>query len=430
MFDLKWIRENPDSFDAGLKRRGILPISSEILQIEEEKRLLQSQIQEVNESRNTIARQLAEKKKLREDTTSLAYEGTKLKSLLPKLEEKERLLIQKLDTILAPLPNLPLDDIPDGLDETGNVEITKWGSPRIFSFTPKEHFQLGESLGLMDFEQAAYLSGSRFVVLKGPLAHLERALAAFMIDIHTREYGYQEITPPLLVRDAALFGTGNLPKFGDDLFKTTSGHWLIPTAEVSLTNLVAQKIINEEDLPLRYTTYTPCFRLEAGAAGKDTRGMMRQHQFGKVELVSITTPDQASLEHNRMRTAAEEILKRLSIPYRVMLLCAGDISPASQKTYDLEVWLPGQACYREISSCSQCGTYQARRMNARFRSSDSTLKKLGYVHTLNGSGLAVGRTLIALLENYQNEDGSISLPEVIQPYMGHYRKITPHGTLA
>ena len=430
MFDLKWIRENPDLFDNGLKRRGLSPVSKDLLQIEEEKRLLQSQIQEVNESRNTIARTLGEKKKLGEDISSHAQEGTRLKNLLPELEEKERLLSQKLNDILAPLPNLPLNDIPDGLDETGNVEIKQWGTPHTFSFTPKEHFELGESLGLMDFEQASYLSGSRFVILKGPLARLERALASFMIDVHTQEFGYQEIMAPLLVRDAALFGTGNLPKFGDDLFKTTSGHWLIPTAEVSLTNLVAQKIIEEDNLPLRYTTYTPCFRLEAGAAGKDTRGMLRQQQFGKVELVSITTPDQSSLEHERMRDAAEEILKRLDLPYRLMLLCAGDIGPASQKTYDLEVWLPGQNCFREISSCSQCGTYQARRMNARLRPNDPTIKKLEFVHTLNGSGIAVGRTLIALLENYQNEDGSITLPEAIQPYMRNYRKITPHGTLA
>ncbi|MBS0184963.1 MAG: serine--tRNA ligase [Proteobacteria bacterium] len=428
MFDLKWIRENKDFFDQGLQRRGVSSQSTLLLEMDEALRSLQTEIQTINEQRNVTARKMGELKKKGEDITALVQEGAQLKNLLPELEEKERTLHQQIFNILASLPNLPQEDLPVG-DETANKEIKKEGTPPSFSFTPKQHFELGESLGLMDFEQAAYISGARFVILKGPLAHLERALASFMLDIHTREFGYQEVSLPLLVKDDALFGTGNLPKFSEDLFKTTSDHWLIPTAEVPLTNIVAQKILEESTLPLRLTAYTPCFRLEAGSAGRDTRGMLRQHQFGKVELVSITTPSQASAEHERMLMAAQTVLKRLEIPYRVMLLATQDISPASQKTYDLEAWLPGQNCYREISSCSLCGSYQARRMNARYRPQDPLHKKPLFVSTLNGSGIAVGRALIALLENHQQEDGSIRIPFALSPYLNNAEKITSHGTI-
>jgi len=427
MFDLKWIRENKDFFDQGLQRRGVSSQSTSLLEMDETIRTLQTEIQNINELRNTTARKMGELKKNGEDITALVQEGIRLKNLLPELEEKERTLQQKILNILASLPNLPQEDLPVG-DETANKEIKKEGNPPSFSFMPKQHFELGEALGLMDFEQAAYISGARFVILKGPLARLERALASFMLDIHTREFGYQEVSLPLLVKDDALFGTGNLPKFSEDLFKTNSDHWLIPTAEVPLTNLVAQKIMEESVLPLRLTAYTPCFRLEAGSAGRDTRGMLRQHQFGKVELVSITTPSQASAEHERMLMAAQTVLKRLEIPYRVMLLATQDISPASQKTYDLEAWLPGQNCYREISSCSLCGSYQARRMNARYRPQDPLHKKPLFVSTLNGSGLAVGRALIALLENHQQEDASILIPSALRPYLNNAEKITSHGT--
>ncbi len=427
MFDLKWIRENQDAFDRGLQRRGLLSQSTLLLEMDESLRALQTELQTINESRNATARKMGELKQKGEDITPLIQEGSRLKSLLPELEEKERALSQQLFDILAALPNLPQEDIPEG-DESANKEIKQNGSIPQFSFTPKQHFELGEALGLMDFEQAAYISGSRFVILKGPLARLERALASFMLDIHTQEFGYQEVSPPLLVKDDALFGTGNLPKFSEDLFKTKSDHWLIPTGEVPLTNLVAQKILESKTLPLRYTAYTPCFRLEAGSAGRDTRGMLRQHQFGKVELVSITTPDQAASEHERMLTAAQTVLERLEIPYRIMLLATQDISPASQKTYDLEAWLPGQDCYREVSSCSLCGSYQARRMNARYRPEDSSNKKPVFVSTLNGSGVAVGRALIALLENHQQEDGSIKIPSALRPYLNNAEKISSHGT--
>ena len=425
MFDLKWIRENPHLFDAGLLRRGLTSQSSSILELDEQQRVLHRRIQEINEARNAMARQMGEKRKKGEPCENLIEEGVRLKTLLPELEEQERMLSQNLKNLLEGLPNLPQDDVPDGADETHNQIIFTWGKKPSFSFAPKEHFDLQDSL--MDFEQASLISGSRFVILKGPLARLERALSAFMLDIHTCEFGYQEVSPPLLVKDNALYGTGNLPKFSEDLFKTTHTHWLIPTAEVPLTNLVAEQFLNEEELPLRFTAYTPCFRLEAGAAGRDTRGMLRQHQFGKVELVSITTPQQAPEEHERMLTAAQTVLKRLELPYQVVLLCAGDISPASQKTYDLEVWMPGQNCYREISSCSLCGSYQAHRMNTRYKPHDPTQKNT-FVYTLNGSGVAVGRALIAVLENYQNSDGSITIPTALHPYLGNYRKISSHGT--
>jgi seryl-tRNA synthetase len=330
---------------------------------------------------------------------------------------------KELDDLLAGIPNLPARDVPDGADAEGNVEIRRHGNPRNFSFTPKQHFETGEALGLMDFEAAAKLSGARFVVLKGELARLERALAAFMLDLHTHEFGYQEIVPPFLVKDETAYGTGNLPKFGEDLFRTREGFWLIPTAEVPLTNLVAGDILDDSVLPLRFTAYTPCFRSEAGAAGKDTRGMIRVHQFSKVELVSIAHPDHSAAEHERMTSCAEEVLKRLGLPYRVVTLCTGDMGFASQKTYDIEVWLPGQGAYREISSCSNCGDFQARRMKARFRRAGE--KGTRFLHTLNGSGLAIGRTMIALIENYQEEDGSVVLPDALVPYMGGLKVIAP-----
>jgi seryl-tRNA synthetase len=318
--------------------------------------------------------------------------------------------------MLATVPNLPADDVPEGQDETQNVEIRTWGTPREFAFKPKEHFEIGEALGQMDFDRAAKISGARFVVLFDGIARLERALAAFMLDLHTREHGYREVLPPYLVRDNALYGTGQLPKFADDLFRTTSDHWLIPTAEVPLTNLVAEEILDDDTLPRRFSALTPCFRAEAGAAGKDTRGMIRQHQFEKVELVSIAHPDTSVEEHERMTACAEEVLKRLGLPYRVVTLCSGDMGFSARKTYDIEVWLPGQGRYREISSCSNCGDFQARRMNARFKAKGE--KGTRFVHTLNGSALAVGRTLIAILENYQESDGSVRVPNALRSYMG------------
>ncbi len=332
-------------------------------------------------------------------------------------EAEARRLDEELTRRLEVLPNLPLDEVPDGTDETGNVEVRRVGSQRNFSFKPKDHVALGEATGEMDFAAAARISGARFVFLKNHLARLERAIAQFMLDLHTSpDGGYTEINPPFLVRDNAAYGVGQLPRFAEDMFHTDNGFWLIPTAEVPLTNLVNDTVLDEKDLPLRFTAWTPCFRAEAGAAGKDTRGMIRQHQFDKVELVSITTPEQSAAEHERMTSRAEEVLKRLEIPFRTVLLCGGDMGPASRKTFDIEVWLPGQDAYREISSCSNCGDYQARRMNARYRPKEG--KGTRFVHTLNGSGLACGRTLIAVLENYQNEDGSVTIPEALRPYMG------------
>lgn len=345
-----------------------------------------------------------------------------MKSWIATHENSDREYASKLDEILSCLPNIPADDVPDGADETGNVEQRRWGKPAVFEFPVKQHFELGEALGLMDFGRAAKLSGARFTVLTGVLARLERALGQFMLDVHTREFGYTEVSPPLLVRDQTAYGTGNLPKFAEDLFATKRGEqdsdrlWLIPTAEVPLTNLVADEIVEEATLPRHYTAWTPCFRSEAGSAGRDTRGMLRQHQFYKVELVSITHPDKSNEEHERMTDCAEEILRRLGLPYRVMLLCAGDMGFASRKTYDIEVWLPGQGAYREISSCSNCGDFQARRMNARFKPPGG--KGTRFVHTLNGSGIAVGRALIAVMENYQMGNGQVRVPDALKPYMG------------
>ncbi|GIK98335.1 MAG: serine--tRNA ligase [Alphaproteobacteria bacterium] len=416
MFDLKWIRDNPDDFDAGLRRRGLGALSAEILALDARRRDAQTRFQERQQRRNELSRQIGAGKRKGEDTSALEAEVVALKDALQAAEAEEQAAAEAVDKLLAGLPNLPASDVPDGADETANVELRRHGNPRNFEFQPRQHFELGEALGLMDFEQAAVISGARFVVLKGALARLERALAAFMLDLHTGEFGYTEVIPPMLVRDDAVYGTAQLPKFAEDLFRTTTGYWLIPTAEVPLTNLAAERILDEAALPLRFTAHTPCFRSEAGAAGKDTRGMIRQHQFSKVELVSIAHPDRSAEEHERMTACAEEVLKRLGLPYRVVVLSTGDMGFAARKTYDIEVWLPGQAAYREISSCSNCGDFQARRMKARMRKAGE--KGTRFVHTLNGSGLAVGRTLIAVLENYQQADGSIAVPEALRPYMG------------
>jgi seryl-tRNA synthetase len=423
MFDLKWIRDNPDTFDAGLRRRGLTALSAQLVALDGRRRTAQTRFQELQQKRNELSRQIGAGKKKGEDTSALEAEVAALKDGLAAAEAEEQAAAAEAEQLLAGLPNLPAADVPDGADETANVELRRHGSPRNFAFTPKQHFEIGEALGLMDFEQAAVISGARFVVLKGALARLERALAAFMLDLHTGTYGYNEVVPPMLVRDDAVFGTAQLPKFAEDLFRTTTGFWLIPTAEVPLTNLAAGKILDEAALPLRFTAHTPCFRSEAGAAGKDTRGMIRQHQFSKVELVSIAHPDQSDAEHERMTSCAEEVLKRLGLPYRVIVLSTGDMSFAAQKTYDIEVWLPGQAAYREISSCSNCGEFQARRMKARFRKAGE--KGTRFVHSLNGSGLAVGRSMIAVLENYQQEDGSVAIPEALRPYMGGLEVIRP-----
>jgi seryl-tRNA synthetase len=423
MHDLKQIRDDPQAFDAGLKRRGLPLQSGAILALDAKRRAAQTRLQEHQQRRNEASRQVGAAKSKGQDAAALMAEVAQLKDAMEAATAEEQAAAAALDQILAGIPNLPAADVPDGGDADANVEIRRHGNPRNFPFTPKQHFDVGETLGLMDFEAATKLAGSRFVVLKGALARLERALAAFMIDIHTGEFGYQEILPPFLVNDQTAYGTGNLPKFGEDLFRTREGFWLIPTAEVPLTNLVADEILDESVLPLRFTAHTPCFRSEAGAAGKDTRGMIRVHQFSKVELVSIAHPDHSAAEHERMTNCAEEVLKRLGIPYRVVTLCTGDMGFASQKTYDIEVWLPGQGAYREISSCSNCGEFQARRMKARFRKAGD--KGTRFVHTLNGSGLAIGRTMIALIENYQEADGSVVLPDVLVPYMGGLKVIAP-----
>jgi seryl-tRNA synthetase len=423
MHDLKQIRDDPQAFDAGLQRRRLPPQSAEILALDAKRRAAQTRLQEHQQRRNEVSRQVGAAKSKGQDAAALMAEVAQLKDAMEAATAEEQAAAAELDQILAGIPNLPAADVPDGADADANVEVRRHGNPRNFAFTPKQHFDVGEKLGLMDFEAATKLAGSRFVVLKGALARLERALAAFMIDIHSGEFGYQEILPPFLVNDQTAYGTGNLPKFGEDLFRTREGFWLIPTAEVPLTNLVADEILDESVLPLRFTAHTPCFRSEAGAAGKDTRGMIRVHQFSKVELVSIAHPDHSAAEHERMTGCAEEVLKRLGVPYRVVTLCTGDMGFASQKTYDIEVWLPGQGAYREISSCSNCGEFQARRMKARFRKAGD--KGTRFVHTLNGSGLAIGRTMIALIENYQEADGSVVLPDVLVPYMGGMKVIAP-----
>jgi seryl-tRNA synthetase len=421
MFDLKMIRDDPEAFDRGLARRGLPPRSPEILALDKEWRAAQTKAEQLQAERNKLAREIGGVKAKGGDAAELMRRVAESKDDGARLEADAVRLKTEIDALLAGIPNIPLDDVPDGKDEHDNKLIRIHGTPRNFSFVPKDHVALGEGLRQMDFARAGKLSGARFVVLSGGLARLERALAAFMLDLHISEFGYTEIAPPLLVRDETAYGTGQLPKFADDLFHTTNGLWLIPTAEVPLTNLVAGDILDESALPLRFTAWTPCFRSEAGAAGKDTRGMIRLHQFNKVELVSIAHPDSATDEHERMTACAEEVLKRLDLPYRVILLSTGDMSAASRKTYDIEVWLPGQNAYREISSCSQCGDYQARRMNARFKPKEGPKKGGGgnrFVHTLNGSGLAVGRALVAVLENHQQEDGSIAIPPVLRSFMG------------
>ena len=423
MFDIKWIRENPEAFDAGLKKRGLSPQSANLIALDEARRAHVTKLQEAQARRNAASKEIGKAKAAKDEATAeaLMAEVAALKDQLAAGEGEERALDAKLRDALSVIPNLPLDEVPLGKDEKDNVEVRKVGTPTKFDFAPKQHFELGEALGLMDFATAAKISGARFVVLKGALARLERALGAFMLDLHTGEFGYTENIVPLLVRDDAAYGTGNLPKFAEDLFRTENGFWLIPTAEVSLTNFAREEILDEEKLPMRLTAHTPCFRSEAGAAGRDTRGMIRQHQFSKVELVSITTPEESLAEHERMTACAEEVLKRLGLPFRTILLCTGDMGFASRKTYDIEVWLPGENTYREISSCSVCGDFQARRMNARYRPKGA--KDTRFVHTLNGSGLAVGRTLIAVMENYQQADGSIVIPEVLRPYMGGLERI-------
>jgi seryl-tRNA synthetase len=421
MHDLKFIRETPEIFDAGLFRRGLTPQSPKILEMDAERRAVQTELQEMLKRRNEASREVGEKKRKGEDADALVAEVQALKEKIATHEEKEREITAKLDEILAGLPNLPGPEVPDGEDEYDNIEVRRHGEPLRTPFPAKEHFDLGENLGLMSFDLAAKMSGARFVVLRGALAKLERALAAFMLDLHTDEHGYMEVLPPYLVKDNAMYGTGQLPKFADDLFHTEDGFWLIPTAEVPLTNLVSGEILDAEDLPVRVTAWTPCFREEAGAAGKDTRGMIRQHQFSKVEMVSITHPDESDRELERMTNCAEDVLKKLGLSYRVVTLCTGDMGFGARKTYDIEVWLPGQGRYREISSCSNCWDFQARRMGARFKTPGE--KGTRFTHTLNGSGVAVGRAMIAVLETYQNEDGSITVPEALRPYMGGMTRI-------
>lgn len=477
MHDIRWIRENPAAFDAGLARRGLAPESGRLLALDEKRRAAIQKAEAAQARRNAASKEIGAAKKNKDEAAaqSLMAEVAALKDAMPALEAEEKKYSQELDSVLAAIPNLPAPEVPDGKDEHDNVEHHHFGAKRNYPFAPKQHFELGEGLGFMDFETAAKLSGARFVVLKSGLARMERALGQFFVDLHTSEHGYSEIAPPLLVRDEVMYGTAQLPKFKDDQFAAMSGAekpgqdvvrelldlfsiagdelsraldaagaeaflatakgsrvvewarrfanaspdqrrlWLIPTAEVSLTNLVRESIVAEAELPMRLTAYTPCFRAEAGAAGKDTRGMIRQHQFNKVELVSITTPEQSKDEHERMLACAEEVLRRLGLHYRVVTLCTGDMGFASQKTYDIEVWLPGQGMYREISSCSNCGDFQARRMDARFRDKENRAR---FVHTLNGSGVAVGRALIAVMETYQQDGGSIAVPDVLQGYMG------------
>jgi seryl-tRNA synthetase len=424
MHDIRTIRENPAAFDQGLALRGLEPLSAELLKIDAEKRDHIQKLQDAQARRNALSKEIGEVMRSgdKAKAEALKAEVAGLKDFISSGEEAERAVTQKLNDALAVIPNIPLAAVPQGKDEHDNVELHKWGAKPEFRFEPRQHFDIGEWLGLMDFETAAKLSGARFVILKGQLAKLERALGQFMLDLHTQHHGYSEVYAPLMLRDEAMFGVGQLPKFKEDLFQTTSGHWLIPTAEASLTNLVREKVLEEKELPIRMTAFTPCFRAEAGAAGRDTRGMIRQHQFSKVELVSIVAPEQAEAEHTRMLNCAEEVLKRLNLAFRTIILCTGDMGFGSCKTYDIEVWLPGQNAYREISSCSQFGEFQARRMDARYKPADG--KALRHVHTLNGSGLAVGRTMVAILENYQNDDGSVTIPDALRPYMGGAEEIT------
>ena len=425
MHDIKYIRENPEEFDAVLMKRGVEAVGQKILSLDEQSRALKTELQNGQARRNEASKAIGKAKGQgdEESAQALMAEVAELKSKLPEVEDKERDVSRRLQDILAALPNLPADDVPPGADEDDNVEIDRSGVPRVFDFPAREHSDIGPALGL-DFETAAQMSGARFAFLRGQMARLQRGIGQFMLDQQTMTNGFQECAPPVLVRDQAMFGTGQLPKFSEDSFQTTDGRWLIPTAEVSLTNSVSGQILEEAELPIRLTALTLCFRSEAGSAGKDTKGLIRQHQFEKVEMVAIAHPDNSAAEHVRMTEAAESILKTLELPYRKMLLCAGDMGATARKTFDLEVWLPGQNTYREISSISNCGDFQARRMNARFRP-EGEEKGTRFVHTLNGSGLAVGRTLVAVLENYQQADGSVTIPPALLPYMGGIDKLEP-----
>jgi seryl-tRNA synthetase len=425
MHDIRAIRDDPEGFDASLARRGLEPQATELIALDERRRTAIADAQAAQERRNAASKAIGQAKATKDEATaqSLMAEVAALKERLPDLAAAEAETATALEAALAGIPNLPSPDVPEGADETGNVEVKRWGNPREFAFKPREHADFGPALGL-DFEAAAAMSGARFAVLRGQVARLNRALGQFMLDVQTQEHGYTEVAPPLLVRDEAMFGTGQLPKFAEDLFRTTDGRWLIPTAEVSLTNLVRETILREDELPLRFAALTPCFRSEAGAAGRDTRGLIRQHQFDKVELVSIVAPASAEAEQERMTRAAETILERLELPYRRMLLCAGDMGFGARRTFDLEVWLPGQGAFREISSCSSFGDFQARRMAARYRPQGEE-KGTQFVHTLNGSGLAVGRTLVAVLENYQEADGSVRVPPALLAYMAGLEMLTP-----
>lgn len=425
MFDIKAIRDNPDAFDAAMARRGLGAQSPEILELDEQRRAVQTELQVIQAERNETSKQIGVIKKSGGDAQDAMDAVGLLKDKMAELEEQERAVAETLKTLLSSLPNIMKDDVPDGADEDDNVEIKTWGEPKMpnGANNAPEHYDIGEALEQMDFETAAKLSGSRFVVLKSGVARLERALAQFMLDTQTDKNGYMEVSPPLLVSTDVMYGTGQLPKFQDDQFETTDGRWLVPTAEVVLTNIVREEIVDVETLPRRYTAFTPCFRKEAGSAGRDTRGMLRQHQFYKVEMVSITHPDESDAEHERMLKCAEGVLEALEIPYRTIVLCSGDTGFGARKTFDIEAWMPGQNAYREISSCSTCGDFQARRMNARFKAKGE--KNTQFVHTLNGSGLAVGRCLIAVMENYYDPaDGGVFVPEVLKPYMGGIEKIT------
>ena len=423
MLDIKWIRDNAAELDAALAKRSAAPLSAELIALDEKRRAAVQALQDMQSRRNAASKEIgaAMAQKDTAKAEALKAEVAELKTTFPAKEEEERQLTAALSDALSRIPNIPLEDVPVGKDEHDNVVARVHGEKPSFGFKPLEHFDIGEGLGYMNFEGAAKISGARFTVLSGQLARLERALGQFMLDVHTGEHGYTEVNPPLLVRDDAMFGTGQLPKFSEDLFQTTDGRWLVPTAEVPLTNLVNGDIIEQDRLPFRFTALTPCFRSEAGSAGRDTRGMLRQHQFWKCELVSITDAESSIAEHERMTACAEEVLKRLGLHFRTMTLCTGDMGFGARKTYDIEVWLPGQNTYREISSCSVCGDFQARRMNARYRGKDD--KGTTFVHTLNGSGVAVGRCLIAVMENYLNEDGSITIPDALLPYMGGLKRI-------
>ncbi len=416
MHDIKWIRDNPEAFDAAMAARKQEITAERLMNIDVERRKLMTEHQEMLARRKTISGEIGKLRKNGENADDLMAEMGTLKDKIKEAEDGQASLNEQLDLLLSSIPNVLDAEVPIGADEDDNVEVNRWGTPGQYDFQPMEHFEIGEKLGMMDFETAAKLSGSRFVILRGGLAKLERALSQFMIDLHTNEHGYEETTTPMLVRDDAMFGTGQLPKFAEDSFKTTNDYWLIPTSEVTLTNQVAGDIIDQAKLPLRYTALTQCFRSEAGSAGRDTRGMIRQHQFSKVEMVSVVEAEKSDEELTRKTRCAETVLERLGLPYRTVILCTGDIGFSACKTYDIEVWLPGQGKYREISSCSNTRDFQARRMNARYRAAGD--KKTQFVHTLNGSGLAVGRCLIAVMENYQQADGSIRVPDVLKPYMG------------